>query len=148
MQHSKRKHFNEVIERTQSVLKEAMPHLKDETICSKVINYLLVFYRFFINHFKKMHLCDTEKNKQILAISKHVYLRLILRCLIIVLHILSFLNLDFLLAINFKGSTIIFCKKLSLYQDFFWRCMLVFFTSVTRHFNKSKGLRYTPTKLI
>lgn len=36
VQHSKRKHFNEVIERTQSVLKEAMPHLKDETICSKV----------------------------------------------------------------------------------------------------------------
>jgi len=36
VQHSKRKNFNEVIERTQSVLKEAMPHLKDETICSKV----------------------------------------------------------------------------------------------------------------
>ena len=68
MQHSKRKHFNEVIERTQSVLKEAMPHLKDETICSKVIHlYVLDLQN---NHFKKMQLCDTEKNYQILTISK------------------------------------------------------------------------------
>ena len=36
VQHSKRKNHNELIERFQSVLKEAMPHLKDEHICSKV----------------------------------------------------------------------------------------------------------------
>ena len=66
-----------------------------------------------------MQLCDTAKNKQILAINKISYLQLILRCLKIMLHTLFFLNLDFLLAINFKGSTIIFCKSLSLYQDCF-----------------------------
>ena len=36
MQHSKRKNYSEVIERFQSVLKEAMPHLKDENIAPKV----------------------------------------------------------------------------------------------------------------
>lgn len=36
VQHSKRKNYNEVLERFQSVVKEAMPHLKDESIYSKV----------------------------------------------------------------------------------------------------------------
>ena len=36
VQHSKRKNYNEFIDRFQSVLKEAIPHLKDESIAGKV----------------------------------------------------------------------------------------------------------------
>ena len=36
VQHSKRKNYNEFIDRFQSVLKEAIPHLKDESIGGKV----------------------------------------------------------------------------------------------------------------
>ena len=36
VQHSKRKNFNELIERFQTVLKEAIPHLKEENISPKV----------------------------------------------------------------------------------------------------------------
>ena len=36
VQHSKRKNFNELIDRFQTVLKEAIPHLKDEHIAPKV----------------------------------------------------------------------------------------------------------------
>jgi hypothetical protein len=36
VQHSKRKNYNEVLEKFQGVLKEAIPHLKDETISPKI----------------------------------------------------------------------------------------------------------------
>ena len=36
VQHSKRKNYNEYLDRFQSVLKEALPHLKDESIRGKV----------------------------------------------------------------------------------------------------------------
>lgn len=43
VQHSKRKNCNEHIERFQSVLKEAMPHLKDESICGKIKRVLNIW---------------------------------------------------------------------------------------------------------
>ena len=36
VQHSKRKNYNELIDRFQTVLKEAMPHLKDENLSPKI----------------------------------------------------------------------------------------------------------------
>lgn len=69
VQHAKRKNHNELIERFQSVLKEAMPHLKDENIANKVRRCLNIWSerQVFNEKFLKelIAILETGKKKDI-----------------------------------------------------------------------------------
>ena len=43
VQHSKRKNYTEMLDKIQGVLKEAMPHLKDEKIVQKIHRVLNIW---------------------------------------------------------------------------------------------------------
>ena len=69
VQHSKRKNYSEVIDRFQSVLKEAVPHLKDENISGKIRRVINIWSerQIFSDKFTKelVAILETGKKKDI-----------------------------------------------------------------------------------